>query len=119
MLVTDPVPAKSPLHIRRSWPYTAGPPRWAQAVEQIRQREQVFGAEQRSPGGCRHEGVRFFDVGPTRRQRSDTLVTGLSEEHPVLPPGVGEADQFVLLAPQWMERVGDTEPLPIAAAPSS
>ncbi len=44
MLATHPAPAQSSSHPRRSWPYTAGSPRRAQAAEQIRQHEQVFGA---------------------------------------------------------------------------
>jgi hypothetical protein len=49
----------------------------------------------------------------------DALVTGLAEEHSVLTPGVGEADQLVLLAPVGVERVGDAESLSIAALSSS
>ncbi|MEA2502754.1 MAG: hypothetical protein QOH66_1013 [Actinomycetota bacterium] len=49
----------------------------------------------------------------------DTLVTGESEEHSVLAPGVGEADQLELLTVAGMERVGDAESLLIAALSSS
>jgi hypothetical protein len=49
----------------------------------------------------------------------DTLVSRLAEEHSVLAPGVSEPDQLVLLALQGVERVDDTEPLPIAAGLSS
>ena len=90
-----------------------------QAVNQIRQGEQILRAKQRSSGGHHHERVGCFYVGPTRRQRGDTLVSRLAEEHPVPPPGVGEADELVFLVLQRMERVGDTEPLRTAAALSS
>lgn len=112
-------PAESSLHVRRSSPYTAASLRWAQTVKHIRQGEKICRAEQRPPSRHHHEGVRFFHVGPACRQRADTLVTRLSEEHPVLPPRMGEADQLELLTPQRVERVSDTEPLPIAATPSS
>jgi hypothetical protein len=39
-----------------------------------------------------------------------TFVSGFSEEHPVLTPGVGVADQLELLAAQRMEGMGDNEP---------
>ena len=112
-------PAESSLQVRRSSPYTAASLRWAQTVKHISQGEKICRAEQRPPSRHHHERVRCFNVGPARRQRADTLVTRLSEEHPVLPPRMGEADQLELLAPQRVERVSDTEPLPIAAALSS
>jgi len=40
----------------------------------------------------------------------DTFVSGLSEQHPVLTPVVGIANQLERLAGQWVERVGDNEP---------
>jgi hypothetical protein len=43
-----------------------------------------------------------------RRQRDN--LAGLPEEHPMLTPGVGVADQLKLLAAQRMERVDDLEP---------
>ena len=116
----DPwAPAKSRLRTRRSWPYTATTLRRGQALEQIRQSEQILGAKQRPPGGHDDERVGRLYVGPARRQRVDTLITWLAEEHPVLAPGVGEADQLVLLTLQGMERVGDVELPSIAAGSSS
>ena len=88
-------------------------------LDQIRQGEQIRRAEQRTPGRLRHERVGSFDVGPSRRQRVDTLVSRHPEEHSVLTPGVSEPDQVVLLASQGVERVGDTESLPVAAGLSS
>ena len=108
-----------PLHSRRSWPYTATALLGAQAFKEIRHGEQVLGAKHRAPGRHHDERVGHVDVGPARRQRIDTLVIRLAEEHPVLSPGVGEADQLVLLALQGVERMSDTEPLPIAAGVSS
>jgi len=49
----------------------------------------------------------------------DPSLTGLSEEDTVLAPGVGEADHFVFLAVQWMERVRYTESLRITATTGS
>ena len=46
-------------------------------------------------------------------------LAGLLEEHAVLAPGVGKADQLVLVPAQRMERVGDTESLRIAATAGS
>lgn len=93
--------------------------RRTQALDQIRQGEQIRRTEQRSPGRLRHERVGPFDVGPSRREGVDTLVSRLAEEHSVLTPGVSEPDQLVLLPLQGVEGVGDTEPLPIAAGLSS
>ncbi len=42
----------------------------------------------------------------------DPLFLGLAEEHPVLPPGVGVAEQLELLAAKWVEGVGDGESSP-------
>lgn len=109
----------STLPIWRNSPYTAASLRCAQTVKHIRQGKKICRAEQRPPSRHHHEGVRFFNIGPARRQRADTLVTRLAEEHPVLTPRMGEADQLELLAPQGVERVSDTEPSPIAAASSS
>ena len=76
-------------------------------------------AEEGASGREGHEGIVPFDVGPTRWKRMDTMVTGEAEEHPVLAPGVGEADHLELLAVAGMERVGDAESLLIADLPSS
>lgn len=46
----------------------------------------------------------------------NTLISGLAEEHSILPPGVSEADQLVLLTLQGVERVRYTETLPITAS---
>jgi len=97
----------------------ATPLRRALALEQICQGEQIRRGGQRFARLTAHERVGSFDVGPTRRKRVDTLVSRLAEEHSVLAPSVGEADQLVLLALQRVERVSDTEPLRIAAVLSS
>src|SRR5215472_6928448 len=47
----------------------------------------------------------------------DTFVSGLSEEHPVLAPGVGVADQLDFSAAQRMKGMGDDE-LPEPSTPS-
>ena len=113
------VPAESTLHFRHIPPYTTARSQRAQAVEQSGQRKQIGWAEQRPAGRHDYEGIGPFHVGPARRERADTLVSGLAEEHPVLTPGVSEADQLVLLALQRVERMGNTEPLRITAASSS
>lgn len=112
-------PAEPTLHVRRSSPYTTVPFRRAQILEQTRQGEQVLGSEQRPAGGHDHKEIGLFHVGPGCRKRVDTLTSRLAEEHSVLAPGVGEADQLELLAFQGVERVGDAEPLLIAARLSS
>lgn len=39
----------------------------------------------------------------------DTLVFGLAEEHPVLAPGMGVADEFEALPAQGVKGMGDEE----------
>ena len=53
--------------------------------------------------------VDSLDVGPARRDRVNTLVSGLVEEDPVLAPGVGVGDDLETLTGQGMERVSDAE----------
>lgn len=69
----------------------------------------------RPSGGQDEERVGVIDVGPGRRHRADASLPRLSEEDPVLAPGVGEPDQFELAPGQRVERVGDTESLCIVA----
>ena len=63
----------------------------------------------RLPGPEGDDGVDPLDVGPTRRDRVNALVSGLVEEDPVLAPGVGVGDDLETLTGQGMERVGDAE----------
>lgn len=74
--------------------------------------EEVLDPEVRPAGREGEEGVHSFHVGPTRRQRMDPLFSGPAEEHPMLPPAVGVAEQLELLAGEGMERVGDYESSP-------
>jgi hypothetical protein len=68
--------------------------------------QQVVDPQRRPPGAGDDHRVGAFDVGPGRRQRPDTLVRGLAEEHPVFAPGMGEADRLEPLADQGVEGVG-------------
>ena len=56
-----------------------------------------------------------MDVRPTRGERADASLSRLSEEDPVLAPGVGEPDELELTPFQRVERVRDTESLRIVA----
>jgi hypothetical protein len=71
--------------------------------------QQVAHPEVGSAGPQLQERIRTLDVGPRRWQRPYLSSTGLPEEHPVLPPGVGVPDQLVFLPAQRVERVGDLE----------
>ncbi len=50
-------------------------------------------------------GVRPLDVCPASWERTDMLVPGLFEEHPVLAQGMGKADNLKAVADQGVERV--------------
>ena len=80
-------------------------------MQKVRQGEQVLYAEVRPAGGDHEEGVGALDVRPGRRQRMDLCLAGLAEEHPLLTPGMGVADQPELLPRQGMEGMGDRESL--------
>lgn len=108
---------------RRYEPYISGiisfTPTLAQFLDETAQDQEILEAEQRSSSGQGHERIGSLNIRPARRNRVDTLVTRLAKEHPVLPPGVGEADQLVFLTVQGMEGMRDTESLPITAVLSS
>jgi hypothetical protein len=63
----------------------------------------------RASGPEGDDGVDPLDVGPTRRDRVNALVSGLVEEDPVLAPRVGVGDDLETLTGQWMKRVSDAE----------
>ena len=54
-------------------------------------------------------GVGPLDIRPAGRDRTNTLVPEPSEENPVLPPVVGEADQLEALAEEGVEGMDDYE----------
>ena len=64
----------------------------------------------RPSGRHDYEGVDSLNIGPESRNRIDTFLSRLSEEHSVLAPGVGVADQLELLAGQRVEGMGNNEP---------
>jgi hypothetical protein len=80
------------------------------ASQQARQSEQVLDPEASPSSRHGDERVDPLDVGPARRNRMDTFVSWLPEEHPVLAPSVGVAEQLEVLAGQRVEGMGDDEP---------
>ena len=104
-------------------PYASGvislTPPSAQRSQYGGQLDKVFRTEVRPSGGQDEERVRAFDVGPARRQRADASLPGLSEEDPVLAPGVGEPDPFELAPAQRVEPMGDKDSLRILAVMGS
>ena len=71
------------------------------------------------PGRPDQEWIQAIHICPIRRQRADASLGGLSEEDPVLAPGVGEPNQFELAPLQRVERMRDTESLRTAAVTRS
>jgi hypothetical protein len=63
-----------------------------------------------SAGRDNSNGIDPFDIGPTRWNRKDALVSRFPEEHPVLAPSVGVPYQFKLLSAERVEGMGDSEP---------
>jgi len=88
-------------------------------AEHLGQPEKVFRSEVRPPGRQDHKRVFAGYVGPRRRKRPYPSLSRLSKEDSVLAPGMGEANQLVFLAAQWMKRVRYTESLRILATASS
>ncbi len=95
---------------RQNGPDTAGrisltPP--VQLGEQGGQGEEVRDPEVRPARGEHEEGIGALHVGPAGWQRAHPRLIRHPEEHAVLAPGVGEADELELLAAQGMEGMGD------------
>ena len=87
--------------------------------EEPAQRDEIIGAEERPTGREREVRVGPLHIGPAGRQRADSIGSGLNEEHPVLAPGVGIADELELAAAQRMERVGHSNSLRIVPTAGS
>ena len=79
-----------------------------QSVEELQQCHKVLHAEVRPAGRHDDERIHANHVCPHRRQRAQAAFP-VVEEHPVLVPGVAVAQQFELLAMQWVERVSDAK----------
>ena len=97
-----PTPAYCTLRVRHNSPYG----HLLDLPQQPGQCQQVGDLEVCPPRPHHDHGVSSFDVCPAGRERTDTLVTRLFEEHPVLAPGMSKADHLEALAGQGMERVG-------------
>jgi len=83
-------------------------------IDEPDQRGEILDPETGPSAGEDEEGIGTLDVGPACRQRPHPSVTGLPEEHPVLAPGVGIADEIELASAERMERVGHTKSRRIA-----
>jgi hypothetical protein len=90
-----------------------------QFAQHCRQLEQLGRSKVCASGRNHYEGIGSDNVRPGRWQRAHTSLAGLSEEDPVLAPGVGEADHLVVVAAQRMKRVRYTKSFRIAATAGS
>jgi hypothetical protein len=72
-----------------------------QLGQQDRQLEEVRRPEVRPSSGQDYERVHPDHVRPSRWQRPHLSLSGLSEEHSVFNPGVGEADQYSRPCSGW------------------
>ena len=91
----------------------------AQLPQQLGQEQQILNPEAGPPSRQDEEWVRPLHVRPAGRQRTDTGVLLLAEEHPVLAPAVGVSDQLELPAGQRVEWVDYSESPRIVAMGSS
>jgi hypothetical protein len=90
-----------------------------QLAQQVRQFEEVLRPEVGPSSGQHDEWLWRNDVRPGRWQRANLSLSGLSEEHAVLAPGVGKANHLVFTPAQRMEWVRYTESSRIAATAGS
>jgi hypothetical protein len=79
-----------------------------QAPDQVREAEQIVGAERRSPGTHRDDRLRRHHVRPPRWELPE-LPLGVVEVDPVLLPHGAVVEELELPAMQRVERVGHPE----------
>jgi hypothetical protein len=90
-----------------------------QLLEQPRQLQEILRSEARTSSRQDQKRIASANVGPRRRQRAHPSLPRLSIEHAVFTPRVAIANQLVLIAAQWMERVRYTESLRILTTTGS